>query len=63
MQIPSTLAVDARENVGQESSEKSVYECVICLLIIKRFSSLNFADKVQLFTKGKAKVPIKQLTK
>lgn len=48
MQIPS--AVNLGENVGQLGNEKIVCECVVCLLIIKGFPSLNFADKLQLIT-------------
>lgn len=37
---------------------RSVSECVVCLLIIKGFSRLNFADKLELITKGWVEQPI-----
>ena len=43
MEIPPTLAVrDKVKNAGQ-LSKNSVCECVMYVLLIKGFSSLNFA--------------------
>lgn len=37
LQIISTLAINAGENVRQSSSEKSVFECMVCFNIYEIF--------------------------
>lgn len=62
MQIPSTSAAGNNVETIGELSKNSVCECVVCALIIKGFSTLNFTQKLLLITKGRPTPAMKNLT-